>query len=106
MLVLTLKGERLDDPEEAEECRRELSQYVPRSAVAVNFEQAPIIRSAVIAATLALLKATRRIGHELCLYSVGPDVMEVLTSARIDQLIVIRDTEEEAVRTLLADATD
>ena len=106
VMVLTLRGERLDDPEEAEECRRELSQYVPRSAVVVNFEEAPLIRSAVIAATLALWKATRRIGHDLCLYNVGPEVMEVLTSAKIDQLLVIRDTEKEAIEAVLREGGD
>ena len=97
VLILTLVGEDLDDPEVAEECGRELSQYVPRSAVLMDFQQAPTVRSAVIAATIALFKATRRIGHGLCLYNAGPGVMDLLTSAKIDQLLVIRDTEEEAM---------
>jgi len=101
VLFLTLKGEHLDDPEEAEECRRELSQYVPQSPVVVNFEQTPDVRSAVIAATVALLKAARRLGHGLCLYNVGPNVRELLSSAKIDQLLAIRNTEEEAVELVL-----
>ena len=104
IVVLTLRTERLRGTDAAGECRDELSQYEPTGSVVVNLGNALTIESSVIGGILALNKTVRRLGHKLCVCNAGEQVLRLLTATKLDLLLPVAETEEEAVQTLLGDA--
>ena len=106
IIVLTLRTEQLHGTDTASECRDELSQYAPTGSVIVDLGNALTIESSVIGGILALNKAARRLGHRLCICNPGEQVLRLLTATKLDKLLPVAETEEEAVRALLADASD
>ena len=99
--ILTLRTEMLGDLDAASECRHELSHYTPTCNVVVDLDGAPTIESSVIGGVLALHKAARRAGGRLSVCNVGSQVMRLLKATKLDKLLLVASSEEEAVRLVL-----
>lgn len=101
--VLALRTEQLRGTDAAGECRDELSQYEPTGSVVVNLGNALTIESSVIGGILALNKTVRRLGHKVCVCNAGEQVLRLLIATKLDMLLPVAGTEEEAFHILLGD---
>ena len=97
VLLLTVNTQRVADGHVAQECRRELLQLVPTSDVVIDLQRAPITRSPVISGLLGVRNAAQAIGRRMCLFNVGERTMELLTLGNLDKVLLVAESEEEAM---------
>jgi len=104
IVILAVRTEQLDGTDTASQCRDELSHYEPPGNVIIDLGNALTIESSVIGGMLALNKAARRQGYRLCICNAGEQVVRLLTVTKLDKLMQVTETEEEAILALSADA--
>ncbi len=93
---LTIEGLYSLDATEA--CKDEIRAIDPATKMVVDLENVSVLPSTLVAAIVALDKATRTHGGRLCLCRIGSMLSDMLRRLRLDRLLLIRDNRQNAVR--------
>jgi anti-sigma B factor antagonist len=100
--VIEFRTASLMDPIILEEIGRELYRLVDeedRRKLVLDFERVQYLSSQAIGIVLTLNKKLSALkGSKMILCGVGPKLMELLKITRLDRILTVKPTQEEAVK--------
>lgn len=103
MTLVRFVDRRLMDEPSVQELARELFRLVDvekRASLLLNFSSVDYLSSGVLGKLITLEKKVRALGGKLTLTNLRPEIREVFTMTRLDQLFDIRNDEVEALAAL------
>jgi anti-sigma B factor antagonist len=102
--IVEFKTTSLMDPMILEEIGRELYRLVDeedRRRVVLDFEQVQYLSSQAIGIILTLNKKLASLKNsKLVLCGVGPKLLELLKITRLDRILTVKPTQQEAVKVI------
>jgi len=97
--VVRFQERRILDANNIEELGGELFALAERSRkLLINFVDVEFLSSAALNKLIILDKKVKTQGGKLVLSDLRPEIKEVFTITRLDQLFTIKPTQEEALR--------
>lgn len=96
-LVVTVSRKASIDVQSSIRVEDELRSLDPTARVVLDLGEVEAIRSSLISAVIRVSRAMSQGGGRLCLCNVGPQVLSVLQALKLDRLVVMRDSVDEAL---------
>ncbi len=101
--VIVLKKRDILEPQTIETCKEEMQQAVDTPSVVLNMEAVENISTAFITILIVLNRSAREAGGRMAICCVQPRVNDVFKLLRIQRIIPVVDTLEEALAALSAE---
>lgn len=101
--VVRFQDQKIIDPEAIQELGQELIDLVEkeeRKKIVVNFANVEFLSSAALGKLITFEKLTKRVGAELILTNIAPEIFQVFTITNLDKLFQIKDNEADALAVL------
>lgn len=101
--VVRFKDQKIIDPESIQELGQELFELVDRGdrkKMVLNFGNVEFLSSAALGKLITFEKKAKRIGAELILTNISPEIYQVFAITNLDKLFRIKDTEADALAVL------
>ena len=101
--VVRFKDQKIIDPEAIQELGEELFELIDkddRQKIVLNFAHVEFLSSAALGKLITFEKKAKRVGAELILTNISPEIYQVFAITNLDKLFKIRDTEADALAVL------
>jgi anti-sigma B factor antagonist len=101
--VVKLKDQKIIDPEAIQELGQELFDLVDREErrkLVLNFCNVEFLSSAALGKLITFEKKAKRVGADLILTNISPEIYQVFAITNLDKLFKIKDTEADALAVL------
>lgn len=101
--VVRFKDQKIIDPQSIQELGQELFDLVEkeeRKKIVVNFANVEFLSSAALGKLITFEKLTKRLGADLILTNIAPEIFQVFAITNLDKLFQIKDNESDALAVL------
>jgi anti-sigma B factor antagonist len=101
--VVRFKDQKIIDPEAIQELGQELFDLIDkdeRQKIVLNFGNVEFLSSAALGKLITFHKKAKRIGASLILTNITPEIYQVFTITKLDDLFEIKNTEADALAVL------
>jgi anti-sigma B factor antagonist len=101
--VVRFKDQKIIDPVAIQELGQELFDLVEkdeRRKIVLNFGNVEFLSSAALGKLITFEKKAKRIGAELILTNISPEIYQVFAITNLDKLFKIKDSEADALAVL------
>ncbi len=101
--VVRFKDQKIIDPETIQELGDELFELVEkdeRKKLVLNFGNVEFLSSAALGKLITFDKKAKRLGAEVMLTNISPEIFQVFAITKLDKLFNIQDTEADALALL------
>jgi anti-anti-sigma factor len=101
--VVHFKDQKIIDPVAIQELGQELFDLVDkdqRHKIVLNFSNVEFLSSAALGKLITFEKKIKRIGADLVLTNISPEIFQVFAITNLDKLFKIKDTEADALAVL------
>lgn len=101
--VVRFKDQKIIDPEAIQELGQELFDLVEkdnRRKLVLNFANVEFLSSAALGKLITFEKKAKRIGADLILSNISPEIYQVFAITNLDKLFKIKDSEADALAVL------
>jgi anti-sigma B factor antagonist len=101
--VVRFKDQKIIDPEAIQELGQELFDLIDRderSKLVLNFDNVEFLSSAALGKLITFEKKAKRVGADLILTNISPEIFQVFAITNLDKLFKIKDTEADALAVL------
>jgi anti-anti-sigma factor len=101
--VVHFKDQKIIDPGDIQELGQELFDLVEkeeRRKIVLNFGNVEFLSSAALGKLITFEKKAKRIGAELILTNISPEIYQVFAITNLDKLFQIKDSEADALAVL------
>ncbi|MCC6491667.1 MAG: STAS domain-containing protein [Pirellulales bacterium] len=101
--VVRFKDQKIIDPVAIQELGQELFELVEkeeRRKIVLNFGNVEFLSSAALGKLITFEKKAKRIGAELILTNISPEIYQVFAITNLDKLFKIMDGEADALAVL------
>jgi anti-sigma B factor antagonist len=101
--VIRFRDQKIIDPVAIQELGQELFDLVEkedRRKIILNFGNVEFLSSAALGKLITFEKKVKRIGAELILTNISPEIFQVFSITNLDKLFKIKDTEADALAVL------
>ena len=101
--VVRFKDQKIIDPEAIQELGQELFDLIEqgdRRKLVLNFANVEFLSSAALGKLITFEKKVKRIGAELILTNISPEIYQVFAITNLDKLFKIKDSEADALAVL------
>jgi anti-sigma B factor antagonist len=101
--VVRFKDQKIIDPEAIQELGQELFDLVDkddRRKIILNFANVEFLSSAALGKLITFEKKARRIGADLILSNISPEIYQVFAITNLNKLFQIKDSEADALAVL------
>lgn len=101
--VVRFKDQKIIDPVAIQELGQELFDLVEkdeRRKIVLNFGNVEFLSSAALGKLITFEKKAKRIGAEMILTNISPEIYQVFAITNLDKLFKIKDSEADALAVL------
>lgn len=101
--VVRFKDQKIIDPEAIQELGQELFDLIEkdeRRKLVLNFGNVEFLSSAALGKLITFEKKGKRLGAEMILTNISPEIFQVFAITNLDKLFQIKDTEADALAVL------
>jgi len=101
--VVRFNDKKIIDPETIQELGDELFDLVEkdeRRKLVINFANVEFLSSAALGKLITFEKKAKRLGAQLMLTNISPEIFQVFAITNLDKLFQIKDTEADALALL------
>ncbi|RIK87426.1 MAG: anti-sigma factor antagonist [Planctomycetota bacterium] len=101
--VVRFIDQKIIDPVAIQELGQELFDLVEkdeRRKIVLNFRNVEFLSSAALGKLITFEKKAKRIGAELILTNISPEIFQVFAITNLDKLFKIKDSEADALAVL------
>jgi anti-sigma B factor antagonist len=101
--VVRFKDQKIIDPEAIQELGQELFDLVDkdeRRKIILNFANVEFLSSAALGKLITFEKKAKRVGADLILSNISPEIYQVFSITNLNKLFQIKDSEADALAVL------